>query len=81
MLRYIAFYFLEQYFNFYFLFQFDDLDHGLHRTHSAKVDTSLLIYFFGQKGEGQLGFDDFGRFMDNLQTEVIIHILIKNGKG
>ena len=51
-------------------FQFDDLEHGLHRIHSIKVDTSLLIYFFGQKGDGQLGFDDFRKFMDNLQTEV-----------
>ena len=51
-------------------FQFDDLEHGLHRIHSDKVDTSLLIYFFGQKGDGQLGFDDFRKFMDNLQTEV-----------
>ena len=55
----------------YFLgYQFDDLEHGLHRIHSDKVDTSLLIYFFGKKGDGQLGFDDFRRFMDNLQTEV-----------
>merc|ERR1712223_2223451 len=51
--------------------RFDDLEHGLHRIHSHKVDTSLLIYFFGQRGDRQLGFDDFRKFMDNLQTEVL----------
>ena len=35
------------------------------------VDTSLLIYFFGKRGDGDLGFDDFKKFMDNLQTEVL----------
>ena len=55
---------------YYLNFQFDDLEHGLHRIHSEKVNTSLLIYFFGQKEDGQLGFEDFRKFMDNLQTEV-----------
>ena len=35
------------------------------------MDTSLLIYFFGKRGEGHLGFEDFRKFMDNLQTEVL----------
>lgn len=48
---------------------FDDTDHGLSRSHD--VDTSLLMYFFGKRGDGHLGFDDFGKFMDNLQTEVL----------
>lgn len=48
---------------------FDDADHGLSRSHT--VDTSLLIYFFGKRGDGELGFDDFRKFMDNLQTEVL----------
>jgi Ca2+-binding EF-hand superfamily protein len=34
-------------------------------------DTSLLIHFFGHKGNQTLNFDDFRRFMDNLQTEVL----------
>ena len=38
---------------------------------SRLVDTSLLIYFFGKRGDGDLGFDDFKKFMDNLQTEVL----------
>ena len=33
---------------------FDDDEHGLHRNH--KVDTSLLIYFFGSKGQEQVSF-------------------------
>jgi len=48
---------------------FDDTDHRLSR--SRLVDTSLLIYFFGKRGDGDLGFDDFKKFMDNLQTEVL----------
>ena len=48
---------------------FDDSDHGLSRSHS--VDTSLLLYFFGKRGDAELGFEDFRKFMDNLQTEVL----------
>jgi len=48
---------------------FDDTDHRLSR--SRLVDTSLLIYFFGKRGDGDLGFEDFKKFMDNLQTEVL----------
>ena len=48
---------------------FDDDDHGLQRAH--KVDTMLLIYFFGKRGDNQLKFDDFHKFMENLQTEVL----------
>ena len=51
--------------------QFDDSDHGLHRAHNWAVNTTLLIYFFGDGGDGQLGFNDFKTFMDNLQTEVL----------
>ena len=50
---------------------FDDYEHGLHRAHQVKVDTTLLVYFFGRRGQDQLKFDDFRRFMDNLQTEVL----------
>ncbi|XP_067386757.1 calcium uptake protein 3, mitochondrial isoform X4 [Emydura macquarii macquarii] len=34
-------------------------------------DTTLLVHFFGKKGKAELNFDDFYRFMDNLQTEVL----------
>jgi Ca2+-binding EF-hand superfamily protein len=50
---------------------FDDSDHGLSRSHAVSVDTSLHIYFFGKRGDGDLSFDDFRKFMDNLQTEVL----------
>ncbi|XP_055033639.2 calcium uptake protein 3, mitochondrial isoform X3 [Misgurnus anguillicaudatus] len=35
------------------------------------TDTTLLVHFFGRKGKSELNFDDFYRFMDNLQTEVL----------
>ncbi|CAH1777500.1 unnamed protein product, partial [Owenia fusiformis] len=35
------------------------------------VDTTLLTHFFGQKGDKSLSYDNFYRFMDNLQTEVL----------
>ena len=48
---------------------FDDDDHGLLRAH--KVDTTLLVYFFGRRGGDQLRFEDFQPFVENLQTEVL----------
>jgi hypothetical protein len=33
---------------------FDDADYGLHRMHHAEVDTTLLVYFFGRRGDTQL---------------------------
>ncbi|XP_058145961.1 calcium uptake protein 3, mitochondrial isoform X3 [Dasypus novemcinctus] len=38
---------------------------------SLVADTTLLIHFFGKKGKAELNFEDFYRFMDNLQTEVL----------
>ncbi|XP_070613742.1 calcium uptake protein 3, mitochondrial isoform X3 [Erythrolamprus reginae] len=38
---------------------------------SLHSDTTLLIHFFGKKGKAELNFEDFYRFMDNLQTEVL----------
>ncbi|XP_038254818.2 calcium uptake protein 3, mitochondrial isoform X5 [Dermochelys coriacea] len=38
---------------------------------SLLSDTTLLVHFFGKKGKAELNFDDFYRFMDNLQTEVL----------
>ena len=35
------------------------------------MDTTLLVYFFGRRGNDELKFEDFHRFMDNLQTEVL----------
>ncbi|KAM6222019.1 calcium uptake protein 3, mitochondrial isoform 5-T5 [Rhynchocyon petersi] len=38
---------------------------------SLVADTTLLVHFFGRKGKAELNFEDFYRFMDNLQTEVL----------
>ncbi|XP_040526049.1 calcium uptake protein 3, mitochondrial isoform X5 [Gallus gallus] len=38
---------------------------------SSLSDTTLLVHFFGKKGKAELNFEDFYRFMDNLQTEVL----------
>ncbi|XP_036367579.1 calcium uptake protein 3, mitochondrial isoform X4 [Octopus sinensis] len=35
------------------------------------TDTTLLVHFFGANGTDVLNYDDFHRFMENLQTEVI----------
>ncbi|XP_078741412.1 calcium uptake protein 3, mitochondrial-like [Lampetra fluviatilis] len=35
------------------------------------VDTTLLVHFFGKKGNAELSYLDFHRFMDELQTEVL----------
>ncbi|ELU03948.1 hypothetical protein CAPTEDRAFT_173112 [Capitella teleta] len=34
-------------------------------------DTTLTVHFFGQRGYDVLKYEDFHRFMDNLQTEVL----------
>ncbi|XP_076811270.1 calcium uptake protein 3, mitochondrial-like isoform X3 [Clavelina lepadiformis] len=34
-------------------------------------DTSLLIHLFGKNGQNDLRYEDFCRFMENLQTEVL----------
>uniref|UniRef100_A0A7M4EXX2 Mitochondrial calcium uptake family member 3 n=2 Tax=Crocodylus porosus TaxID=8502 RepID=A0A7M4EXX2_CROPO len=50
---------------------FSDLaEHGDDIT-SLLSDTTLLVHFFGKKGKAELNFEDFYRFMDNLQTEVL----------
>lgn len=52
--------------------QEDDLvddEQGLQRKHV--VDTTLQIHFFGKKGNKDLEFDGFYKFMRNLQTEVL----------
>ncbi|XP_020357660.1 calcium uptake protein 3, mitochondrial isoform X3 [Oncorhynchus mykiss] len=45
------------------------------------TDTTLLVHFFGKKGKAELGFDDFYRFMDNLQTEVLEIEFLSYSKG
>ncbi|XP_028831752.1 calcium uptake protein 3, mitochondrial isoform X5 [Denticeps clupeoides] len=45
------------------------------------IDTTLLVHFFGKKGKAELTFDDFYRFMDNLQTEVLEIEFLTYSKG
>ncbi|XP_077092210.1 calcium uptake protein 3, mitochondrial isoform X2 [Siphateles boraxobius] len=45
------------------------------------TDTTLLVHFFGRKGKSELNFDDFYRFMDNLQTEVLEIEFLSFSKG
>jgi len=45
-----------------------DDDRGLQRRHI--VDTTLLVHFFGPKGKREIRYEDFKKFMEDLQTEV-----------
>ncbi|XP_059503926.1 calcium uptake protein 3, mitochondrial isoform X2 [Stegostoma tigrinum] len=45
------------------------------------VDTTLLVHFFGRKGKAELNFDDFYRFMDNIQTEILETEFLSYSKG
>ncbi|XP_012226029.1 calcium uptake protein 3, mitochondrial isoform X2 [Linepithema humile] len=49
--------------------QFIDDDQGLQRRHA--VDTTLMVHFFGKDGTNELKYEDFKRFMENLQHEVL----------
>ncbi|XP_059622414.1 calcium uptake protein 3, mitochondrial isoform X2 [Phlebotomus argentipes] len=46
-----------------------DNDEGLQRRH--KIDTTLQVHFFGSKGNKDLHYEGFYKFMDDLQTEVL----------
>ncbi|XP_075052369.1 calcium uptake protein 3, mitochondrial isoform X3 [Mixophyes fleayi] len=50
---------------------FSDLAEGADELTSSMIHTTLLVHFFGKKGKIELNFEDFYRFMDNLQTEVL----------
>jgi len=45
-----------------------DDERGLQRRHL--VDTTLLVHFFGPKGKREIRYEDFKKFMEDLQTEV-----------
>nr|XP_015201208.1 PREDICTED: calcium uptake protein 3, mitochondrial isoform X1 [Lepisosteus oculatus] len=63
---------------------FSDLaeDFRLERAEeNMMIDTTLLVHFFGKKGRAELNFDDFYRFMDNLQTEVLEIEFLTYSKG
>ncbi|XP_076770157.1 calcium uptake protein 3, mitochondrial isoform X2 [Arvicanthis niloticus] len=50
---------------------FSDLAERADDITNLVADTTLLVHFFGKKGKAELNFEDFYRFMDNLQTEVL----------
>lgn len=49
--------------------EYVDDEQGLQRRHS--VDTTLITHFFGKKGNDELRFEGFKKFMENLQSEVL----------
>uniref|UniRef100_A0A3B5RBK4 Mitochondrial calcium uptake family member 3 n=1 Tax=Xiphophorus maculatus TaxID=8083 RepID=A0A3B5RBK4_XIPMA len=55
---------------------------GLTEVHvDEKTETTLLVHFFGKKGKAELKFEDFYKFMDNLQTEVLETEFLSYSKG
>ncbi|XP_052792835.1 calcium uptake protein 3, mitochondrial-like isoform X4 [Mya arenaria] len=44
-------------------------------------DTTLLVHFFGRRGNDVLKYEDFHKFMENLQTEVIELEFLEFSKG
>ncbi|XP_054594241.1 calcium uptake protein 3, mitochondrial isoform X6 [Nothobranchius furzeri] len=46
-----------------------------------KAETTLLVHFFGKKGKAELKFEDFYKFMDNLQTELLEIEFLSYSKG
>lgn len=52
-----------------------------HSHMDEKMETTLLVHFFGKKGKAELKFEDFYRFMDNLQTEVLEIEFLSYSKG
>ncbi|XP_039231565.1 calcium uptake protein 2, mitochondrial isoform X15 [Drosophila yakuba] len=52
-----------------FLVNYVNDGEGLQRRHM--VPTTLQLHFFGKRGTGVINYDNFYRFMDNLQTEVL----------
>ncbi|XP_031751279.1 calcium uptake protein 3, mitochondrial isoform X5 [Xenopus tropicalis] len=48
---------------------------------SSMIHTTLLVHFFGKKGKAELNFEDFYKFMDNLQTEVLEIEFLTYSKG
>ncbi|XP_022656621.1 calcium uptake protein 3, mitochondrial-like isoform X5 [Varroa destructor] len=48
---------------------------------AGHVNTTLLVHLFGRKGKETLSFEDFFRFMENLQSEVLELEFIEYSKG
>ncbi|XP_042575309.1 calcium uptake protein 3, mitochondrial-like isoform X2 [Cyprinus carpio] len=63
---------------------FSDLAEDLklkHANENMMIDSTLLVHFFGKKGKAELTFEDFYRFMDNLQTEMLEIEFLTYSKG
>ncbi|XP_073464275.1 calcium uptake protein 3, mitochondrial isoform X2 [Aquarana catesbeiana] len=60
---------------------FSDIAEGMDELSSSMIHTTLLVHFFGKKGKIELNFEDFYRFMDNLQTEVLEIEFLSYSKG
>ncbi|BET01205.1 EFh [Nesidiocoris tenuis] len=56
-----------------------DDDQGLQRQHN--VDTTLTIHFFGDKGNNELHYEGFRKFMADLQTEILEQEFNEFSKG
>ncbi|XP_063776928.1 calcium uptake protein 3, mitochondrial isoform X8 [Pseudophryne corroboree] len=54
---------------------------GVDELTRSMIHTTLLVHFFGKKGKIELNFEDFYRFMDNLQTEVLEIEFLSYSKG
>nr|XP_020451179.1 calcium uptake protein 3, mitochondrial-like isoform X3 [Monopterus albus] len=52
-----------------------------HTRVDDKAETTLLVHFFGKKGKAELKFEEFYKFMDNLQTEVLEIEFLSYSKG
>ncbi|XP_038148215.1 calcium uptake protein 3, mitochondrial isoform X2 [Cyprinodon tularosa] len=58
--------------------------HHQSQTHNhvdEKTETTLLVHFFGKKGKAELKFEDFYKFTDNLQTEMLEIEFLSYSKG
>ncbi|XP_023184264.1 calcium uptake protein 3, mitochondrial-like isoform X2 [Xiphophorus maculatus] len=59
----------------------DDVQRQEEQHVDEKTETTLLVHFFGKKGKAELKFEDFYKFMDNLQTEVLETEFLSYSKG
>ncbi|XP_043983415.1 calcium uptake protein 3, mitochondrial isoform X4 [Gambusia affinis] len=59
----------------------DDVQRLEEQHVDEKTETTLLVHFFGKKGKAELKFEDFYKFMDNLQTEVLEIEFLSYSKG
>ena len=54
-------------------------DSGLQRRH--EIDTTLLVHLFGKRGNRELKYEEFSKFMENLQMEVLELEFLEFSKG